>query len=262
MGGPIPSSPLALTLDTFDKCWECTDASFEVLDVADFRLPLLDEPLPPSRGRYTHEHTRIWSQAVEAYDGYVFVTGEYNHSIPGALKNALDFRTRSGTTRLQGSSATAAAAECAPSNISDPSPQNCGWRRAGPGPSAVDHRIRELCHIPAVSSRRAEAPDAVRSGNRLGRRAQGPAPPEAAAGSAACTPAEGKASRRRSQANWSTKVVSLRAYLYYGSNASSGLFGKVMCWKGSGGCGPSSSLSRSGQRPYFRGQEGFHGAVG
>jgi NAD(P)H-dependent FMN reductase len=79
-----------------------TDASFEVLDVADFRLPLLDEPLPPSRGRYAHEHTRIWSQAVDAYDGYVFVTGEYNHSIPGALKNALDFLYKEWNNKAAG----------------------------------------------------------------------------------------------------------------------------------------------------------------
>jgi NAD(P)H-dependent FMN reductase len=67
------------------------DAAFEVLDVADFGLPLLDEPVPPSRGRYSQEHTKAWSQAVNAFDGYIFVTGEYNHSIPGALKNALDY---------------------------------------------------------------------------------------------------------------------------------------------------------------------------
>lgn len=73
---------------------ERADASFDVLDVADFHLPLLDEPLPPSRGRYTQEHTRAWSDAVDAFDGYIFVTGEYNHSIPAALKNALDYLYR------------------------------------------------------------------------------------------------------------------------------------------------------------------------
>lgn len=67
------------------------DADFEILDIADFRLPMLDEPLPPSRGRYSHEHTRAWASAVNSFDGYIFVTGEYNHSIPGALKNALDY---------------------------------------------------------------------------------------------------------------------------------------------------------------------------
>jgi NAD(P)H-dependent FMN reductase len=70
---------------------ERENATFEVLDIADFNLPLLDEPLPPSTGKYSHGHTKAWSDAVAAFDGYIFVTGEYNHSIPGALKNALDY---------------------------------------------------------------------------------------------------------------------------------------------------------------------------
>jgi NAD(P)H-dependent FMN reductase len=68
-----------------------TDARFELLDVADYDLPLLDEPLPPSLGHHDQEHTKAWADAVTRFDGYIFVTGEYNHSIPGALKNALDY---------------------------------------------------------------------------------------------------------------------------------------------------------------------------
>ncbi|MFI6360113.1 NADPH-dependent FMN reductase [Streptomyces sp. NPDC050743] len=67
------------------------DAVFEIVDLADFALPLLDEPHPPAFGRYTKDHTRAWSEAISGYDGFVFVTPEYNRSIPGALKNALDF---------------------------------------------------------------------------------------------------------------------------------------------------------------------------
>ncbi len=76
------------------RAQERGDAAFEVLDVADFNLPLLDEPLPPSTGMNSHGHTKAWSDAVAAFDGYIFVTGEYNHSIPGALKNALDYLYR------------------------------------------------------------------------------------------------------------------------------------------------------------------------
>jgi len=64
---------------------------FELLDLADYDLPLLDEPMPPSMGQYSHEHTRVWAEAIARYDGYIFVTAEYNHSVPGALKNALDY---------------------------------------------------------------------------------------------------------------------------------------------------------------------------
>lgn len=84
------------------RAQERGDARFEVLDVADFHLPLLDEPLPPSTGKYSHGHTKAWSDAVDAFDGYVFVTGEYNHSIPGALKNALDYLYREWNNKSAG----------------------------------------------------------------------------------------------------------------------------------------------------------------
>lgn len=65
--------------------------TFELLDLADFHLPLLDEPLPAISGVYHHEHTRRWAQAVDGYDGFVFVVPEYNHSFSAALKNAVDY---------------------------------------------------------------------------------------------------------------------------------------------------------------------------
>lgn len=67
------------------------EAHFELLDLAHHDLPLLDEPLPPSMGNYQHEHTRRWAQTISQFDGFIFVTAEYNHSVPGVLKNALDF---------------------------------------------------------------------------------------------------------------------------------------------------------------------------
>lgn len=67
------------------------DATFEVVDIADHALPHLDEPVPPRAGRYSHPHTHAWAQKIGAFDAYVFVTPEYNASIPGVLKNAIDF---------------------------------------------------------------------------------------------------------------------------------------------------------------------------
>jgi NAD(P)H-dependent FMN reductase len=67
------------------------DAEFELVDLAEYNLPLLDEPLPPSLGQYAHEHTIAWARKIASFDGYVFVTPEYNHSTSGALKNAIDF---------------------------------------------------------------------------------------------------------------------------------------------------------------------------
>lgn len=67
------------------------DAIFEIVDIADYALPHLDEPMPPRGGQYSHAHTRTWAQKIGSFDAYVFVTPEYNGSIPGALKNAIDF---------------------------------------------------------------------------------------------------------------------------------------------------------------------------
>jgi NAD(P)H-dependent FMN reductase len=68
-----------------------TDADFALLDLATFELPLLDEPMPAALGSYSQPHTRTWSAAIASFDGYVFVTPEYNHGTSGALKNAIDF---------------------------------------------------------------------------------------------------------------------------------------------------------------------------
>ena len=66
-------------------------AEFELVDLKDFDLPLLDEGTPPSMHKYENEHTKKWAEKVASFDAYIFVTPEYNHSTSGALKNALDF---------------------------------------------------------------------------------------------------------------------------------------------------------------------------
>ena len=68
-----------------------SDAEFELVDIKDFDLPLLDEPVSPIMGQYTQQHTKIWSAKIASFDAYVFVTPEYNHGTSGALKNAIDF---------------------------------------------------------------------------------------------------------------------------------------------------------------------------
>jgi NAD(P)H-dependent FMN reductase len=67
------------------------DAHFDLLDLADFNLPHLDEAQSPAKGEYANDHTKVWSEAISGYDGFVLVTPEYNRSPSGALKNALDF---------------------------------------------------------------------------------------------------------------------------------------------------------------------------
>ena len=67
------------------------DAQYELVDVAEFGLPLLDEPVPPSLNKYSKPHTQAWSARIAPFDGFVFVTPEYNHGTSGALKNAIDY---------------------------------------------------------------------------------------------------------------------------------------------------------------------------
>jgi NAD(P)H-dependent FMN reductase len=75
----------------YDLAKQRNDAEFELVDIADFKLPLLDEPIPPSQGQYSQPHTIAWAKKIASFDAFVFVTPEYNHGTSGALKNALDF---------------------------------------------------------------------------------------------------------------------------------------------------------------------------
>ena len=67
------------------------DAEFELVDLRDYPLPHLDEPMPPAFGQYQHDHTREWAAKIASFDGFVMVTPEYNHATSGVLKNAIDY---------------------------------------------------------------------------------------------------------------------------------------------------------------------------
>ncbi len=64
---------------------------YELIDLAEVNLPLLDETLIAALHQYEHEHTRAWSRVVSSYGGFVFVFPQYNWGYPAPLKNALDF---------------------------------------------------------------------------------------------------------------------------------------------------------------------------
>jgi NAD(P)H-dependent FMN reductase len=67
------------------------DATYELVDLRDYPLPHLDEPLPPSLGQYQNDHTKEWADKIASFDGFVIVTPEYNHGTSGVLKNAIDY---------------------------------------------------------------------------------------------------------------------------------------------------------------------------
>jgi NAD(P)H-dependent FMN reductase len=66
------------------------DAEYELVDLRDYPLPLFDAPLSPAFAAIDHDIARLWAAKMTELDGYIFVTAEYNRSITGALKNALD----------------------------------------------------------------------------------------------------------------------------------------------------------------------------
>lgn len=67
------------------------DVNFDVIDLKEVDLPLLDEPMPPMMGQYANDHTKQWAETIKKYDGYVLVVSEYNHGYSANLKNALDY---------------------------------------------------------------------------------------------------------------------------------------------------------------------------
>ena len=78
------------------------DAQFELVDIQDYHLPLLDEPVPPSMGQYSKPHTKSWAAKINSFDAFVFVTPEYNHGTCAALKNAIDFLFKEWNNKAAG----------------------------------------------------------------------------------------------------------------------------------------------------------------
>ncbi|WP_114905985.1 NADPH-dependent FMN reductase [Ornithinimicrobium murale] len=68
------------------------DATYELVDLKTFDLPVLTSPTVPGAANRQYDDERVtrWGQTIDAYDGFVFVTPEYNHGIPGGFKNAFD----------------------------------------------------------------------------------------------------------------------------------------------------------------------------
>lgn len=68
------------------------DADYELVDLLDYDLDLLGEATVPgaAKRQYENPRTRRWSEKIDEFDGFVFVSAEYNHGVPAALKNAFD----------------------------------------------------------------------------------------------------------------------------------------------------------------------------
>jgi len=68
------------------------DVTYELIDLKSFDVPLLTSATVPGAANKQYDDERVtrWSQTIDSYDGFIFVTPEYNHSVPGGLKNAFD----------------------------------------------------------------------------------------------------------------------------------------------------------------------------
>lgn len=67
------------------------DAEYELVDLINYKLPLLGQEIPSEQKEEANFAIKSWSESMAKYDGYIFVTPEYNHAVGGALKNALDY---------------------------------------------------------------------------------------------------------------------------------------------------------------------------
>ncbi|WP_339226280.1 NAD(P)H-dependent oxidoreductase [Oceanobacillus sp. FSL K6-2867] len=67
------------------------DVAYEIVDLSAYKLPFLGEELPAERQVEAETAIKAWSEKIASFDGYIFVAPEYNHTIGGALKNALDY---------------------------------------------------------------------------------------------------------------------------------------------------------------------------
>lgn len=65
---------------------------YELLDLKSFNVPLLESATVPgmANGQYDNANVQAWADAIKSCDGFIFVTPEYNHSVPGPFKNAFD----------------------------------------------------------------------------------------------------------------------------------------------------------------------------
>lgn len=92
VGSTRPGRVSRMVTDWFyQQAAEVKDVTFEIVDIADWDLPLFNEAIPPKFAPPQHDHSKNWTAKIAEADGYVIVTAEHNHSIPASLKNALDY---------------------------------------------------------------------------------------------------------------------------------------------------------------------------
>ena len=84
-----------LVVESFFQASSYSTVEITTIDVSAFKLPVFNEGIIPAMvpqyGQFEHEHSKAWSAAIARYDGYIFVSPEYNFGVPGGVKNAIDY---------------------------------------------------------------------------------------------------------------------------------------------------------------------------
>ncbi len=158
----------------YDIANKRSDAAFEIVDIKDFNLPLLDEPVPAAMGQYSQPHTKAWAAKIEQFDAFVFVTPEYNHGPSAALKNAIDFLHREWNNKAVGFVGYGGKAGRAPWKYSARWSATSSSPTAGAGRPLPLHRFREFHDLQAGSPSGADGHRHARSSHRLGWRLEAP----------------------------------------------------------------------------------------
>lgn len=94
IGSTRPGRRSPLIAEWFAKNLPQTEFTYDVIDLADFDLPFLDESDMPQNGTYQHDTTKRWSEKIATYAGFIFIVPQYNWGYPAVLKNALDYLYR------------------------------------------------------------------------------------------------------------------------------------------------------------------------
>ena len=134
----------------YDIAARRSDAEFELVDLRDYPLPHLDEPLPPSMGQYQNEHTKQWADKIASFDGFVIVTPEYNHSTSGRAEERHRLPVR--RVEQQGRRLRLLRRGRRRPGGRAPAPDRrraADGRRAPAGRAVAVHRLRELQRVQA-----------------------------------------------------------------------------------------------------------------